>query len=229
MLLHVDDLQWAEPLLLDLLDHILELSRGAPILLLCAARPELFEDRPGWGGGKLNATSLLLEPLDDCRVRGIARSLADGLDLPMRATVVAASEGNPLFLEEMAALARETGTVAVPATIQALLAARLERLAVEEREVLERGAIEGEVFHRPALRALSGVRTESEVDLQLASLVRKELIRPHPATLQGEDAFRFRHLLIRDAAYDALPKATVLICTSGSHAGWSRPSATSSR
>ncbi|HKR99218.1 MAG TPA: adenylate/guanylate cyclase domain-containing protein, partial [Candidatus Dormibacteraeota bacterium] len=207
VILHVDDLQWAEPTLLDLLDHIVELSRGAPILVLCAARPELLEDRPAWGGGKLNATSLLLEPLTTAECEALLEWLGDGLDPDSRRRVVAASDGNPLFLEEMAALARETGTVAVPATIQALLAARLERLGVEEREALERGAIEGEVFHRLAVRALAGERTETAVDQQLAGLIRKELIRPHPATIQGEDAFRFRHLLIRDAVYESLPKA----------------------
>ena len=207
VVLHVDDLQWAEPMLLDLLDHVVELSRDTPILLLCTARPELLEDRPAWGGGKLNATTMMLEPLGTAECEALLVELGDELDPPARARVVNASQGNPLFLEEMSALARETGSHDVPSTIQALLAARLERLAVEEREVLERGAIEGEVFHRPAVRALSGERTETEVDLQLAGLVRKELIRPHPATIQGEDAFRFRHLLIRDAAYDALPKA----------------------
>ena len=207
VVLHVDDLQWAEPMLLDLLDHVVELSRDTPILVLCTARPELLEDRPAWGGGKLNATTMMLEPLGTAECEALLVELGDELDPPARARVVSTSEGNPLFLEEMSALAREAGSHEVPSTIQALLAARLERLAVEEREVLERGAIEGEVFHRPAVRALSDKRTETEVDLQLAGLVRKELIRPHLATIQGEDAFRFRHLLIRDAVYDALPKA----------------------
>jgi tetratricopeptide (TPR) repeat protein len=120
--------------------------------------------------------------------------------------VIAGAEGNPLFLEEMVALARERGSVVVPPTIQALLAARLERLEVEEREVLERGAVEGEVFHRLAVKALADDRLD--VESPLAGLVRKELIRPHPAMLKGDEAFRFRHLLIRDAAYDALPKST---------------------
>ena len=142
---HIDDLQLAEPTLLDLLDHVADLSRGAPIMLLCTARPELLEDRPTWGGGKLNAVTLLLEPLTAVEAETLLDHLADGLDPDARARVLAASEGNPLFLEEMAALARERGTVEVPPTIQALLAARLERLPVREREVLERGAIEGEV------------------------------------------------------------------------------------
>lgn len=208
VVLYLDDLQWAEPMLLDLLDHVADLSRGAPILLLCTARPELLDDRPGWGGGKLTATTVLLEPLVVEEAEALLDELGDGLDPEARARVIEASEGNPLFLEEMVALARERGTVEVPPTIQALLAARLERLAVEERELLERGAIEGEVFHRLAIKALAGERLAAEVELRLAGLVRKELIRPHPATLQGDEAFRFRHLLIRDAAYDGLPKAT---------------------
>ena len=207
VVLHVDDLQWAEAMLLDLLDHVVDLSRGAPILVLCTARPELLEDRPGWGGGKLNATTVLLEPLAAEESLMLLEQLGDGLDTDARARVVAASEGNPLFLEEMVALARESGTVTVPGTIQALLAARLERLGAEERALLERGAVEGEVFHRLAVRALAEGHLAEQVDSRLAGLVRRELIRPHPPTIQGDDAYRFRHLLIRDAAYDALPKS----------------------
>ncbi len=208
VILHVDDLQWAESMLLELLDHIADLSRGAPILLLCTARPELLEDRPAWAGGKLNTTTVLLEPLEATESGALLDQLGGGLDPVIRKRVIIASEGNPLFVEEMASLARELGTVEVPPTIQALLAARLERLAVEERELLERGAVEGEVFHRLAVQALAGERLAAEVESRLAGLVRKELIRPHAAQLVGDDAFRFRHLLIRDAAYDGLPKAT---------------------
>ena len=208
VVLYVDDLQWAEPMLLDLLDHVADLSRGAPVLLLCTGRLELLEERPAWGGGKLNATTVLLEPLGPQESETMLDALGDGLDHDARQRVIAASEGNPLFLEEMAALARERGTVDVPPTIQALLAARLERLGVDERELLERGAVEGEVFHRLAVKALAGERLAAEVELRLAGLVRKELIRPHPPTFSGDEAFRFRHLLIRDAAYEALPKAT---------------------
>jgi class 3 adenylate cyclase/tetratricopeptide (TPR) repeat protein len=209
VLVHIDDLQWAEPLLLDLLDHVVELSRGAPILLLCTARPELLEERPVWGGGKLNATTMMLEPLGTAECEALLIELSDGLDPAARARVVTASEGNPLFLEEMSALARQTGSDAVPSTIQALLAARLERLEGEERAVLERGAVEGEVFHRGLARSIAGdERSEPEIDALLAGLVRKDLIRPHAATLPADQAFRFRHLLIRDAAYDGLPKAT---------------------
>ena len=208
VILHVDDLQWAEPMLLDLLDHVVDLSRGAPILILCTARPELLEERPGWAGGKLNATTVLLEPLGAAECELLLDRLGDGLDRDTRTRVVDASEGNPLFLEEMAALARERGTVGVPSTIQAMLAARLEQLAVEDRELLECAAVEGEVFHRLALRAVAGERLAADVESRLAGLVRKELIRPHPTTVHGDEAFRFRHLLLRDAAYEGLPKAT---------------------
>jgi class 3 adenylate cyclase len=207
VVVYVDDLQWAQPMLLDLLDYVADLSRGVPMLLLCTARPELLEDRPGWGGGKLNATSVLLEPLGGEDSRRLVERMGDGLDEAVRAQVIAASEGNPLFLEEMIALARERGSVVVPPTIQALLAARLERLVAQERQVLERGAIEGEIFHRLAVRALADGRLAAELELRLAGLVRKELIRPHEATLAADEAFRFRHLLIRDAAYEGLAKS----------------------
>jgi len=151
---------------------------------------------------------VLLEPLDPLDSELLLEQLGGGLDPDATLRVIAASEGNPLFLEEMVALARERGTVAVPSTIQALLTARLERLDADDREVLERGAVEGEVFHRLAVRALTGERVAAEVELRLGGLVRKELIRPHPPTLRDDEAFRFRHLLIRDAAYDGLPKAT---------------------
>lgn len=207
VILHVDDLQWAEDMLLDLLDHIVELSRGAPILLLCTARPELLDDRPTWGGGKLNAATLLLEPLGATESELLLDQLGEGIDRDLRDRVIAASEGNPLFLEEMASLAREQRAVAVPATIQALLAARLDLLAPEQQDLLEYGAVEGEVFHRDAVKMLVGDRADSELDLRLGQLVRRELIRPHVPMLEGGDAFRFRHLLLRDAAYDRLPKA----------------------
>jgi class 3 adenylate cyclase/tetratricopeptide (TPR) repeat protein len=204
----VDDLHWAEPMLLDLLDHVTDLSRGVPILLVCLARPELLDGRPGWAGGKLNATSVLLEPLDADESSLLLERLDDGLDTAARERVVQASGGNPLFLEEMAALARDDGDAVVPPTIQALLAARLESLREAELTVIERGAVEGEVFHRGPVHALAPEPLRPEVEAHLASLVRKELIRPDTSVLAGDDAFRFRHLLIRDAAYDAMPKET---------------------
>jgi class 3 adenylate cyclase len=208
VILHVDDLHWAEPMLIDLLNHIVDLSQSAPVLVLCAARPELLEDYAGWGGGKLNATTVMLEPLGNTECEQLLEQLGDELGRQARERVIETSEGNPLFLRELAVLAREGAEVDIPPTIQALLAERLERLPSEERLLLERGAIEGQVFHRSAVAALAQSDSPLDVELPLADLVRKDLIRPHSANVEGDEAFRFRHLLIRDAAYERLPKAT---------------------
>ena len=202
----LDDMHWGEEKLLDLIEHVADLCRDAPILLLCLARPELLASRAGWGGGKWNATTVLLEPLDVAETDRLLDALGSA-EGELRERIAAVSEGNPLFIEEMVALVRESGggDVTVPPTIQALLAARLDQLDTGERSVLERGSVEGRVFHRSALQALDG--SELQLTMHLVSLIRKELIRPEPTQLPGDEAYRFRHLLIRDAAYDALPKA----------------------
>jgi class 3 adenylate cyclase/tetratricopeptide (TPR) repeat protein len=202
-----DDVQWGEDAFLDLIEHIADLSRGVPLLLLCMARPELLDVRPGWAGGKLNATSVLLGPLPAEETTALVETLLGSEDGGLVERIGAAADGNPLFVEEMVELARSSGgDVAVPPTIQALLAARLDSLPASERIVLERGSVEGQVFHRGAVAALAP--DEQQVDTRLVSLVRKELVRPDRSLLAADDAYRFRHLLIRDAAYEALPKAT---------------------
>jgi hypothetical protein len=197
-----DDLQWAEPTFLDLVDHVTDLARDAPILLICSARPELLDARPGWGGGKLNATTMLLEALTE----GESAQLVDnlllaGADPATKKRIATAAEGNPLFVEEMLAMVAEDGDVAVPPTIQALLAARLDRLSPDERTLLECAAVEGQEFHREALAALVPTPFAERLTHTVQSLVRKDLIRP-----TGEQAFRFKQLLLRDAAYEAIPK-----------------------
>ncbi|HSC48644.1 MAG TPA: adenylate/guanylate cyclase domain-containing protein [Gaiellaceae bacterium] len=202
-----DDVHWGEATFLDLVEHVADLSRGAPILLLCMARPELLDARPTWGGGKLNASNVLLEPLAPGETAELLAALGDGIDEGLSARILEASGGNPLFVEEMVAMTDDgERDVAVPPTIQALLAARLDQLGPAERGVLERGAVEGQVFHRGAVVALAP--DEPQVDGRLVTLVRKDLVRPEPALLPDDDAYRFRHLLIRDTAYEALPKAT---------------------
>ncbi|HEX9416776.1 MAG TPA: adenylate/guanylate cyclase domain-containing protein [Gaiellaceae bacterium] len=192
-----DDIQWGEETFLDLIEHVALLFSGAAILLLCIARPELTERRPAW------PVTLRLGPLDD---EDVDELIPERISEDLREKIARAAGGNPLFIGEMLAIAQETeGEVVVPPTLQALLAARLDQLETAERSVLERGAIEGEIFHRGAVQALAP--EEMQVTPRLAALVRKELIRPYRAQLAGEDGFRFRHLLIRDAAYDALPKA----------------------
>ncbi|HET7354209.1 MAG TPA: hypothetical protein VFJ11_09215, partial [Gaiellaceae bacterium] len=173
------------------------------------ARPELLDRRPTWAGGKLNATTVLLEPLTaDETDELIERLLGDSaLADPLRVRIRESAEGNPLFVEQMLAMVAESpnGDVVVPPTIQALLAARLDQLDVAERGVLERGSVEGKIFHRGGVEALAP--EDHDVPARLMALVRKELVRPDRTQLPGDDAFPFRHLLIRDAAYDGLPKA----------------------
>jgi tetratricopeptide (TPR) repeat protein len=170
------------------------------------ARPELLDVRPAWAGGKLNATNVLLEPLVPEETARLVDLLADEVEPGLRERILEAAGGNPLFVEEMLAMAAEGGAdVVVPPTIQALLAARLDQLDGPERGVLERGAVEGQVFHRTAVAALAD---GGPVDSELVALVRKDLVRPEKPLLPDDDAYRFRHLLIRDTAYEALPKAT---------------------
>jgi class 3 adenylate cyclase/tetratricopeptide (TPR) repeat protein len=202
-----DDVHWGEPAFLDLVEHVADLSRDAPILLICMARPELLDARPAWGGGKLNATNVLLEPLGPEDSVELIESLTGGIDDELCGRILEAAGGNPLFVEEMVAMVPEGGgDVAVPPTIQALLAARLDQLDPAERGVLERGAVEGQVFHRGAVAALAP--EEPTPDGRLITLVRKDLVRPEATVVADDEAYRFRHLLIRDTAYEALSKAT---------------------
>ncbi len=205
-----DDVHWGEPTLFDLIEHISDLSRGVPILVLCLGRPELLDRRPAWGGGKLNATTVLLEPLNADETEALIDELllaGGGFDPELRARVRTTAAGNPLFLEEIVAMLRETSShdVIVPPTIKALLAARFDQLRPEERGVLERGSVEGQSFHRGAVEVMAP--DERDVAGCLMTLVRKDVLRPDRAMFAGEDAFAFRHLLIRDAAYDSLSKA----------------------
>ena len=220
-----DDLHWAEPTFLDLVEHLADWSRDSPILLVCVARPELLERRAGWGGGKLNATSITLEPLTGAESQHLMANLLGQVQLT-KATwdrVCEAAEGNPLFLEELLAMLIDEGllrrhdghwepaadltTIAIPPTIWALLSARLDQLDGEERAVLERASVVGKVFYLGAVSELLPENLRLAAVDHLARLIRKDLIRPFRSDLGDEDAFRFRHILIRDAAYEALPKA----------------------
>jgi len=221
----LDDVQWGQRTLHDLIEHVSDWSRDAPILLVCLARPELLDERPGWGGGKFNATSVLLEPLNEEEAGRLVENFLGQaqLEAAVGQRVTEAAEGNPLFVEEMLAMliddgllerrnggwaaTGDLGDVAVPPTIQALLGARLDRLAPDERAVIERASIEGKVFHRGSVAELAPPEIGAHVMKHLQALVRMELVRPERGELAGEDAFRFRHLLIRDAAYEGMPKA----------------------
>ena len=202
----LDDLHWAEETLLDLVEHVADLSRDAPLLLLCMARPELLERRPSWGGGKWNATTVLLEPLDAGETERLLAELGGVPDASCASGSSRWPRATRCFSRRCSHSSRDSGggEVEVPPTIQALLAARLDQLDPAERAVLERGSVEGRTFHRGAVAALAD--GDGRIDQRLVALVRKELVRPDRPQFAGDDAYRFRHLLIRDAAYDALPK-----------------------
>jgi tetratricopeptide (TPR) repeat protein len=197
----IEDLHWAEPALLDLVEQLPALANG-PILVLGLSRPELLETRPEWPG-----TRLRLEPLGDAdAVRLLAGA---GLDAETQARVLEAAAGVPLFVEELLALLVEEGLslaeFTIPPTIDALLAERLDRLESRQRTLLEDGAVEGHIFHVGALLALAA-ETVERASLALEELGRRELVKPATPSFTDELAYRFRHILIRDAAYRALPK-----------------------
>jgi DNA-binding SARP family transcriptional activator/class 3 adenylate cyclase len=212
LLLVFDDIHWAEPTFLDLVESVVDLLREAPILLFCVARPELLEERPSWGGGRVNATTMLLEALSAAESEAlIANVLGDRALAPdTRARVAEAAEGNPLFLEQMLAMLAERGDLAdervLPPTIHALLAARLDRLDQDERSVIERASVVGKEFSQDALAALADGEDGPSLTRDLERLIRRDFIRPESSTSARGEGFRFRHNLIRDAAYAAIPK-----------------------
>ena len=202
-----EDIQWAEERFLELVEQVALLSGDAPILLLCLARPELLDASPRW------PVALQLEPLSELEAERLIDELLAGRAIggDLRDRILSAAGGNPLFVEEMVAMLAETetegeGDVVVPATIHALLAARLDQLDPAERRVLELAAVEGEVFHCGAVQALIG--EDTQILSRLSALVLKQMIRPERAELAGEDGFRFQHLLIRDVAYETILKST---------------------
>ena len=201
-----DDIHWAEPAFLDLIEYVASFAQDVPLLVLCTARPDLFDVRPTWTSPKPNATLVTLQALSEDDSGALVGLLGD-LPEETRERIIQAAEGNPLFVEQLVAMQAEDGdTLEVPPTLQALLAARIDRLGEQERAAAQRGSVEGRLFHRGAVAGLLPERDRADVGAHLLSLVRKELIRPDRAMLPGDDAFRFGHILIRDAAYDAIPK-----------------------
>jgi class 3 adenylate cyclase/tetratricopeptide (TPR) repeat protein len=224
VLLVVDDLHWAESGLLDVLEHVADWSRDAPVMLLGLARPEFYDSRPAWGGGKLNATAMLLSPLD----AAATVSLVDKHDLPevIKGRIAGTSGGNPLFAEQLVAMLADEGHVtlaggvatwtggpaqevrwAMPPSVSALLAARIDRLRDDERAIVGCAAVIGTVFYAEAIAALTGAPLP-EVQQGLGQLLRKEFLRAAATDLPGLSAYRFLHVLVRDAAYAGLAKAS---------------------
>ena len=219
-----DDVQWGEPAFLDLIEYLSDAVRDAPVMLLCIARPELLDERPGWSGGKLNATSVLLTPLQEVEVSQLVSNLLGGTLVPptLERKLVDAAEGNPLFVEEFLGMLIDDGVVQrggagwvpttdlssipIPGSIMALLTARLDRLPPIELAVTARAAVIGKVFSREALDVLAEALGLQAVDAALTSLARRELIRADRSVADVDNTYRFKHILIRDAAYLGVPK-----------------------
>ena len=205
----IDDIHSAEATFLELLDHLVESVHDAPVLILCSARPELVDVHGDWlataGVGRID-----LAPLGTADVMAMIDRLLEGTELTAetRDKVVAAAEGNPLYVEQMVSMLRERdpgGDVVVPPTISALLAARLDGLSRQERAVVDPAAVIGLVFPAAAIAQLVPEMLRPQVDDHLAALDRKQFV--HPLTAEADDeAFRFHHILVRDAAYQSLLK-----------------------
>ncbi|MEO6028521.1 MAG: adenylate/guanylate cyclase domain-containing protein, partial [Candidatus Binatia bacterium] len=226
MVLVIDDLHWAEPLFLDLVEHLVQWGSGVPLFVLIGARPELRDVRSTLvTAGSLVTDVVTLGGLDAGAAMRLAANVIGAADLPaaVAAKVLATSEGNPLFVGELVRMLVQEGALTkegerwivgaglasleMPPTIHALLAARIERLGSEDRHVLERAAVVGRHFSRSAVAALIG-RNGTELDARLESLRRSELIERDTGWLLGEPVLRFHHVLIRDAAYRRLLKGT---------------------
>jgi class 3 adenylate cyclase/predicted ATPase len=213
LLLAVEDIHWADEGMLDLIEYLARWVRG-PALLICLARDELLDRRSGWGGGRLNATTITLDPLAPERTRELVDALLPASggngNGQLAEQVAARSGGNPLFAEEIVNRIREegtSGTEALPETVHSVLAARLDALTRPERRVLQHASVVGHTFWEGSL---AGLATEERVDLSpaLAALQEKDLIVPSPGSrLAGEREYAFKHVLIRDVAYSTLPKA----------------------
>jgi class 3 adenylate cyclase/tetratricopeptide (TPR) repeat protein len=210
LVLVFEDIHWAEDALLELIEHMSTWVKNVPILLLCLARPELLDLRPGWSGGRVRATAIELEPLGRSDSEALVEALVDGeLDSVARQALLDKTEGNPLFVEEtvrMLSEANGAGIERIPDTLQALIAARIDHLPAGGKELLQGAAVMGRIFWKGALNDL--VLEGTDIDPLLEDLHLREFVLPETrSTISGEDAFKFKHVLIREVAYGGLSKA----------------------
>jgi class 3 adenylate cyclase/tetratricopeptide (TPR) repeat protein len=206
-----EDLHWADDDLLDFVDHLVDWSTGVPLLVVCTARPELLERRPGWGGGKPNALTLSISPLSDEETARLLAGLLERSVLPaeLQRSLLERAGGNPLYAEQFARLLAEAPRaedLPLPENVQGIIAARLDGLPAGEKQLLQDAAVLGKVFWRGAACAVSGVG-RGEAEELLHALERKEFIRrQRRSSVGGEDEYAFRHLLVRDVAYGQIPR-----------------------
>jgi class 3 adenylate cyclase len=215
LVLVFEDLHWADPALLEFVEHVVDWATDVPLLVMCTARPELYERSQGWGGGKRNASTISLGPLSGGETAALVTSLLEGAELPAEteAVLLERAGGNPLYAEEFSRMFLDRrvvdaeGGVLVPENVQALIAARLDTLPAQRKTLLHDAAVVGEVFWAGAVAAV-GARTDDEVAADLQELVRKELVRRVRESSVANDAeFSFWHILVRDVAYRQIPRA----------------------
>jgi class 3 adenylate cyclase/tetratricopeptide (TPR) repeat protein len=210
LVLVFEDLHWADEGLLDFVDDLVEWASEVPLIVVCTARPELLDRRPGWGGGKVNATTLGLAPLSDAETARLMAELTGQPLLPAetQSALLARAGGNPLYAEQYARVLAERGSVEdlpLPETVQGLIAARLDLLPPEEKALVQDAAVIGKVFWPAAVAAVGAC---DSIEQSLRSLERKEFVRrQRQSTVGGETAYAFRHVLVRDVAYGQIPRA----------------------
>jgi tetratricopeptide (TPR) repeat protein len=201
----VEDLHWADDELLDFVDSLVDRSTGVPLLVVCTTRPELYERRPGWGGGKRNALAVSLGRLGDADTARIVSRVLDRALLPAetQSAVLARADGNPLYAEQYARMVAEGAPITeLPETVQGIVAARLDLLAPDEKSLLQDAAVSGRTFWPGAL----GIASAD--DERLYSLMRKEFVRRElHSSIAGEQEYTFAHALVRDVAYSQIPRA----------------------
>src|SRR5262245_19557700 len=208
LVLVFEDIHWAEEPLLHVIEHIARSVRDAPLLIVCVTRPELLELRPSWGGGNLRASAIELAPLTTDESEALADSLHGSLPPDQRALVLDKAQGNPLFLEETLRMLAEHEGMGnnIPDTIQALIAARIDALPPEQKQVLQRASVIGRVFWQGAVEELA---PDIDVGSLIDALIARELVVPEDrSTIAGERAYRFKHILIAEVAYGGLAKTT---------------------
>ena len=212
LVLVFEDLHWADDGLLDFVDHLVDWLTDVPVLVVASARPELLARRPAWGGGKANAATVSLSPLSDTETARLVHALLEQAVLPaqVQQALLERAGGNPLYAEEFVRMVAERGLeeLELPESVQGIIAARLDGLVLEDKTLLQDAAVVGKVFWSGALAAIGG-RDRFELEQRLHALERRELVRrERRSSVAGESEYAFLHVLVRDVAYGAIPRAT---------------------
>jgi class 3 adenylate cyclase/tetratricopeptide (TPR) repeat protein len=218
----IEDLHWADPTLVQFIDHLLDHSLGVPLLVLCTARPELYQAHPGWGGGKRNSATIALSPLSDEATASLLASLLEQAVLPAETQrlILDRCGGNPLYAREFVRMLEDRGLLErrgrivkisedlpIPPSVQGLIAARLDLLPPAQKSLVKAAAVLGKVFWPGAISAIESADPPA-VDAALLDLTRRELVRPsRTSSVEGEAEYSFWHLLVRDVAYGQIARA----------------------